>query len=141
MVAHPPIPCLCASLRRASRAVTRIYEQHLAPLDITVTQHTILRVLHAAGPLPQHALADVLIMDSTTLTRTLAPLRENAWITRQPTEDHRVHLWALTPAGKRMVEKCADAWNAAQNDLKSLLGEQDWISLRDSLLRLGSLAA
>ncbi len=137
----PQIPCLCAILRRASRAVTRAYEARLEPLGVTVAQHTILRTLMHAGPLAQHALADILVMDSTTLTRTLSPLRAHGWIKQEATDDRRLRRWALTRAGERVVERCADAWQQSQLDFKARLGEAEWDTLRRSLHRLGNLAA
>ncbi|MBX9738328.1 MAG: MarR family winged helix-turn-helix transcriptional regulator [Phycisphaerales bacterium] len=134
------IPCLCAVLRRASRAVTRAYEARLEPLGVTVAQHTILRTLLHAGPLAQHALADLLVMDSTTLTRTLSPLKSRGWIKQQDTDDRRVRRWALTRSGQNTVDRCTEAWQASQRDFAARLGETEWNTLRKSLHRLGDLA-
>ncbi len=141
MEQSPPISCLCAVLRRASRAVTRAYEARLDPLGVTVTQHTILRTLMQAGARAQHELAEILVMDSTTLTRTLSPLRARGWIEQHPTDDRRVRRWAITPSGRRVIDRCAKAWQASQRDLKARVGEHEWEVLRHSLLRLGGLAA
>ena len=42
------LPCLCASFRRASRALTQLYEQALRPLGVRATQFTVLQVLQLA---------------------------------------------------------------------------------------------
>ena len=71
----PPLPCFCASLRRASRALTQVYEQALRPLGLRGTQFTVLQALSLAGEVPQGELGRILAMDSTTLTRTLEIMR------------------------------------------------------------------
>src|SRR5690348_10334206 len=62
----PSLPCFCASLRRASRALTQVYEQALRPLGLRGTQFTILQALSLAGEVPQGELGRILAMDSTT---------------------------------------------------------------------------
>ena len=67
----PALPCMCASFRRASRALTQLYDGALHPLGLRATQFTILQALSLAGEVSQGELAQILAMDSTTLTRTL----------------------------------------------------------------------
>ena len=42
-------PCLCAALRQASRAVTRIYDAELRGTGLRSTQHSLLRLLGRVG--------------------------------------------------------------------------------------------
>src|SRR5437868_1305593 len=49
----PALPCMCASLRRASRALTQRYDDALRPLGLTITQFTILQALSLAGEISQ----------------------------------------------------------------------------------------
>ncbi|WP_446741973.1 MarR family transcriptional regulator [Silvibacterium acidisoli] len=74
------LPCTCANLRSASRAVTRHYNQELKREQIEITQFTILMALNIAGEIAQKDLAQLLEMDSTTLTRTLDLLKGHGWI-------------------------------------------------------------
>ncbi|HZD40950.1 MAG TPA: hypothetical protein VE131_09530 [Terriglobales bacterium] len=41
----PVLPCACANLRRAARAVTRLYDQELRGTGLNVTQLTLLQAL------------------------------------------------------------------------------------------------
>ena len=75
----PDLPCLCASLRRASRALTQLYDEALRPLRLRGSQFTILQALLLVGEVSQGELGQMLAMDSTTLTRTLAH-HEPAWL-------------------------------------------------------------
>lgn len=65
-----PTPCMCATLRRASRALTQLYDEALRPLGLRATQFTVLQALSFTGEVSQGELGQLLAMDSTTLTRT-----------------------------------------------------------------------
>jgi hypothetical protein len=60
----PVLPCMCASLRRASRTITQVYEQALIPAGLSATQFTIMQTLSLAGEVTQGELARILAMDS-----------------------------------------------------------------------------
>src|SRR5271168_4530609 len=83
------LPCACASIRRAARAVTQFYDAGLRPAGLRATQFTLLQALHLAPEISQKHLAELLASDSTTLTRTLAHLRRQGWIRSEPGKDRR----------------------------------------------------
>src|SRR6202171_6760035 len=63
----------CLALRQAARHVTQFYDQCLAPAGLRTTQLSILAKLKRLGPLTINALARELVMDPTTLGRTMMP--------------------------------------------------------------------
>jgi len=123
------LPCACANLRRATRAVTSLYDDVLRPAGLRASQFTLLKVLASEGPVRQGALGTALALDSTTLTRTLALLRRAGWIEIRPGEDRRERLCALTAAGRRRLERAEKEWARAQHRLRQALGDQDWKQL------------
>lgn len=127
------LPCACASLRRAARIVTQQYDQHLQPAGIKATQFTLLQALTTAGNISQGRLGDVLGLDSTTLTRTLALLRKKGWIQAKPGEDRRELRLTLTAEGKRKYLSALHHWQSAQSQLRKLLGEAGWQQMMDSV--------
>ena len=66
---------MCAGFRRTARALTQYYEEALRPLGLRGTQFTILQALSLAGEVTQGRLGEMLAMDSTSLTRTVAIMR------------------------------------------------------------------
>lgn len=123
----PRLPCACASLRRASRAVTQLYERHLRDSGLRITQFTLLQALALAGELTQGALGDALAIDSTTLSRTLRPLELAGWVRSRPGEDdRRERHWKLTAAGRRKLDAAIPAWRAAQLELRKRVGDAGW---------------
>src|SRR6202161_4950061 len=95
------LPCACQTLRRATRIVTRIYDQELKKAGLEITQCGLLTALAIAGEVNQKRLSEGFVMDSTTLTRTLERMRKQGWITVNPGRDNRQHLFSLAGAGKR----------------------------------------
>jgi hypothetical protein len=79
------LPCACANLRKASLVATQFYDAVLRPSGLRVTQFTLLQALNRAPGISQKNLAELLGVDSTTLTRTLAGLRRKEWL-RSETE-------------------------------------------------------
>jgi len=128
----PALSCMCGSLRRTSRAVTQLYEQALRPLGLRATQFTILQALSRAGEVSQGQLGEMLAMDSTSLTRTLAIMRRQGWITERRGEDRRERWLRLANAGEMRLRRALPAWAKAQSRLRRQLGDQAW----DSLLQL-----
>ena len=120
---------MCASLRRASRAVTSLYEEALRPLDLRASQFTILQSLSLAGELTQGALGEMLAMDTTTLTRTLGIMVQHDWIVRQPGEDRREWRIQLSKAGKMQLKRALPEWRKVQTRLRIQLGNELWVTL------------
>jgi DNA-binding MarR family transcriptional regulator len=78
------LPCYCATLRQAARAVTALYEEVLADSDLHATQYTALQVLKFVPNLTTTDLADAMGIDQTTATRTLALVRKNGLVIDTP---------------------------------------------------------
>src|SRR5437667_11867038 len=67
------LPCACANLRRAARAVTRLYNRELHSDGIEITQFTLMMALKHVGESAQGELGEIRALDSTSLTRMLKP--------------------------------------------------------------------
>lgn len=122
-VAPAASPCVCTSLRMASRVVTRHYDRALAPTGLTTPRYSILSRTSREGPLALGELAARLAMDRTTLTRELAPLVDAGLLTAAPSpEDRRRRVVAVTRKGARLLERARPLWAAAQDDLAAQFG-------------------
>jgi DNA-binding MarR family transcriptional regulator len=133
------LPCACANLRRAARVMTRIYDAALRHSGIGVAQFTLLQALTIAPGLSQKQLASLLEIDSSTLTRTLAPLRREGWLRSTTGDDRReIHLH-LTAAGKRAYARALPAWEHAQAAFTQALGAERWNRLIDLSVQTASI--
>jgi DNA-binding MarR family transcriptional regulator len=123
------LPCACANLRRASRAVTRIYNQELRASGLEATQYTLLMALDATGETTQGELGKLLALDTTTLTRMLGLLKKSGWIAVRPGDDRRQRLVRLTPSGNEKLVRSRPKWERAQERLRRGLGDAAWKQL------------
>ena len=128
-LANVVLPCMCANLRRASRAVSQSYDEALRPLGLRNTQFTILQALSMAGELRQGDLGQLLAMDSTTLTRTLRIMGRQGWIDERRGEDRRARLLRLSKTGRAQFKRALSFWEKAQTKLERQLGDRRWNDL------------
>jgi DNA-binding MarR family transcriptional regulator len=128
------LPCVCAELRRASRAVTRLYDEAQRATGLSSGQMTLLFALED-GPRMQRRLGEVFSMDTTTLTRTLRALAKEGYIvSREGTADRRERWHELTAKGRHTVRVGHAHWEAVQRALLGRLeGRVDWSALQRSL--------
>jgi DNA-binding MarR family transcriptional regulator len=125
----PALPCLCATLRRAARGLTQVYEDALRPLGLRSSQFTILQALSLTGEASQGRIGELLSMDSTTLTRTLAVMLRHKWLAERRGHDRRERLLRLTPAGKAHFRRALPIWEKVQSRVRSKWGDQPWNNL------------
>jgi DNA-binding MarR family transcriptional regulator len=116
------MPCYCATLRQAARAVTSIYDDALGDSGIRGTQFTILQALKAAPGLQTTELGDLIGIDQTTATRSLALMRKGGFLETFMGSDRRERRWRLTPLGEATIRKLQPKWQAAQATVERRLG-------------------
>lgn len=120
-ITEKPLGCTCFKLRKLTRTMSRLYDQHLATVGLKTTQYSVLTNA-AREPLPVAELAERLGTERTTLTRNLKPLIEAQWVTLEAGADSRQRIVTITDAGRAKVKEAYVAWRAAQNALEDLLG-------------------
>ena len=126
----PALPCMCANLRRASRALTQLYDDALRPHGLRATQFTILQALSLTGEISQGTLGEILAMDSTTLTRTLQIMSRRGWIAKRYGKDRRERRLCLTRKGVTQLDRATPTWEKVQTQLRHQLGDTRWDNLR-----------
>jgi DNA-binding MarR family transcriptional regulator len=131
----PELPCVCTSLRRATRAVTRLYDRELREVSLRSTQFTLLQALHLVGTITQGDLGSLLSLDSTTLTRSLQPLVDAGWVNSERGEDRRERHLRLTASGERKFQDALPSWRRAQKQLQRTIG-RDWDRLERELRQI-----
>jgi DNA-binding MarR family transcriptional regulator len=129
--ASPSLECNCLALRQAARHVTQFYDQHLAPTGLRTTQFSILAKLKRIGPLTINALARELVMDRTTLGRTMLPLERDGLIAiKDGTLDRRSKELAVTKTGADRLRRAAKLWVEAQQEFEERFGAERATDLR-----------
>jgi DNA-binding MarR family transcriptional regulator len=119
------LPCYCASWRQATRAISQTYDRALRPVNLTITQFTILMVLNFRPGARVNDLAEALAVDQTTLSRTLALMNRSELIEREDGGDRRERRWVLTRIGREKLRRGTPLWNKAQKKVEAILGKPE----------------
>jgi DNA-binding MarR family transcriptional regulator len=130
------LACACASIRRAARALSRLYEDALAAVDLSSTQMTVLMFLGRSGPIALSDLADALAMDRTSLYRALRPLDRRELVRIRATADRRAKETLLTVDGERHLARAMPHWQKAQTRFIESFGASAWDQLHRGLTRV-----
>ncbi len=133
-------PCLCAAIRRTGRILTKRYDSYLKPSGLKVTQFSMLANIIRNPGIAVSELADLLVMDQTTVTRNLQVLEKAGHIRLEPEEkDHRVKRVDVTDLGKAKVSEARPMWEKAQSDVLRILGREGIDGLLGRLAQLGTI--
>ena len=122
--------CVATRLRLANRVITKVYDDALRPLGLTVTQLSMLVVAEDRGLIRQSQVGAELRLDDSTLSRNLERMRANGWLEEVSADDARVHSYRLTEAGRTLLDKAIPAWRSAQGEAQRLLGDAGVQTLR-----------
>jgi DNA-binding MarR family transcriptional regulator len=118
-----PEDCNCFMVRSAARHVTQLYDQFLAPVELRVTQFSILAKLKRLGSMTINALAKEMVMDRTTLGRNVLPLERDGLIKIEVSaSDGRAKELHLTKAGEKRLLAGREAWTQAQARFEDRFG-------------------
>lgn len=122
-------PCACATLRRANRAVTQLYDLVLAPVGVKATQFMVLKSIYEAGEVAQCVYAREHGIAIETLSRRLSSLRRKGLIEMRRGDHHGERLYRITERGLEVLLRATPYWERAQYRLRMQLGEEDWQAL------------
>ena len=114
--------CLAVRVRLISRAVTAIYDRALERHGLTIAQVNLMAALGAIGPCAPTALADVLQLERSTVSRNLNLLLRHGWIAATSSDAKGVREVALTRPGRKKIESVMSDWRRAQEQASRLIG-------------------
>ena len=113
-------PCLCGRLRRASRTLTRLYDEALEPAGLTITQFAILRTLTRMERPTLGELADETSHEKSGLWRTLQPMIRDGLV--ETAADGRAQRVNLSDQGMITLVRAMPMWREAQGRVDRVLG-------------------
>jgi DNA-binding MarR family transcriptional regulator len=119
--------------------ITQHFDEILKPSGLLITQFTILVAVAMAKSGTINELADILVMDRTTLTRNLKPLEQEGWLRIEPGQDQRTRVISLTNDGKVALDNAFPLWKQAQATIEDALGKDRWTTLRSHLVETTAL--
>ena len=112
--------------------MTVLYEDALAGSGLHATQYTVLQVLERAPHCTITEIGQVIGIDQTTATRTLALVKKAGFATDSVGDDRRERRWALTAKGREKLRALRPRWEAAQRAFEKRVGRSEAAALREA---------
>jgi DNA-binding MarR family transcriptional regulator len=121
-------------MRKAARQISRLYDAHLEPAGLRITQFLTLAALNQLGSAAVNELAERLDIERTAMGKMAGFLERDGLVAIRPSPaDGRSRLIELTEAGRRLFEKADPLWRAAQRHFEQLNGADKVAALRQGL--------
>lgn len=130
--------CATANVRKASRAVAKVYAESLAEAELEPTQYSLLVACSLAEGTTVSKLAEVFAMDRSALARNLAVMEKHGLLRVKPGEDRRTRKVTLTAHGKTALARALPHWRAAQSKVEQRFGAERLARLLGELQALMS---
>ena len=122
--AAPTPACTCVRLRRATRALTQLYDDAMAPAGLRITQFSLLRTLTREGSLTISELASRQLLDRTALSRNLDPLLDMGLVDVIRGRDARTKEVAISRKGSAALRAAEPYWMRAQKEVAKRVGAE-----------------
>ena len=132
--------CASFNFRRTARAVTRLYDAAFEKFGIRSTQFAILIGIAKTQPVAMSTLAEVLLMDATTLTRSLQLLKRQGLVAISQRAAKRQRFLTLTRKGEEMLARTLPVWRKMHARFVAHVGQEQWSKLRSELEQLAHTA-
>ncbi|ERI91098.1 transcriptional regulator, MarR family [Clostridiales bacterium oral taxon 876 str. F0540] len=134
-----PSACNCLNLRRASQAITQIYDEFLEPSGLKISQYSLLKHIKYMEPVSVSDLALEIRLDRTTLVRNLKSMEERGFIIDISASGARNRQLTLTDSGLETLEKAEQLWSEAQDYIDNYLGKDYMETLTVLLSKIEAL--
>ena len=124
------LSCNFSALRQATRRVTQLYDQALAPVNLRATQYSLLSQIEQLGPIAINPLAEAMVMDRATLGHNLRPLEDRGLVRLAVGLDRRSREVHITQAGRNLLLEAQKLWRKAQDSFERTIGKVEAAALR-----------
>ena len=114
--------CMGTRVRRTARVVGNYYDMHLKSVGLKGTQFTLLNAIFLNPSITITQLADLLLLNRTTLNRNLKPLERQGLVRTSPGKDQRTRVLNLTQEGRNILQSALPLWLEAQSGVVETLG-------------------
>jgi len=132
--------CASFNFRRVSRAVTTLFDTAIQDSGLRSTQFAVLTAVAKTQPVSIGTIADLLVIDATTLTRSLNLMRKLGYLTISPRGIKRQRFLNLTDEGEKALARAVPLWRKIQQSFVDRIGEDRWRALRAELEDLSKVA-
>ncbi|WP_131854082.1 MarR family winged helix-turn-helix transcriptional regulator [Bosea sp. BK604] len=126
-------PCICTTLRSASRRMAAFYDEVMAPVGVNIAQFSLMRTIKRAEPVTLTELGRLTELDRSTIGRNVRVIEKLGLVTLGRGKDQREAVVQITEAGQKVLDDGAPLWDGAQQTLDERLGADTMRILRTLL--------
>ena len=116
--------CIAYRIRLLNRVITNIYDRALRPLGLKVNQVNILTMLSLTDQASSADIARVLMMEKSTVSRTVDRMKKNGWINVEEHDDGPSQAITVTAQGRELMAAAHVQWKKSQKQVTELLGDE-----------------
>ncbi len=117
--------CYCATLRTATRKISSLYDEALAPFGINIAQYALLRRIERLQPVSFTQLGHVADLDRSTVSRNVRVLEKSGLVsTGRGKDDQREAVVSLAAPGVATLERALPVWQACQARMEARFGAE-----------------
>jgi DNA-binding MarR family transcriptional regulator len=116
--------CMGMRVRRTARVVGNYYDMQLKSVGLKGTQFTLLNAIFLNPSITITQLADLLLLNRTTLNRNLKPLERQGLVRTSPGKDQRTRILKLTQEGRSILQSALPLWLEAQSGVVETMGRR-----------------
>jgi len=113
--------------------VTRMYDLAMQESGVRSTQFALLVGIAKLQPVTVGTLATVLMLDRSTLSRSLRLLEKERLIEISKRAAMRQRFLKLTYSGEKALQRSLPLWRAAHARFVEAVGADYWLKLRNEL--------
>ena len=117
-----PRGCVNAKLRKLHRMLNNIYMEKFKPYGIQGSMLSILFIIGKNEQVNQKTLAELLVLDPSTMSRDVKKLERKGWLMISKGEDPRSSALNITTEGYKLLEEIAPIWENLHHKVESLIG-------------------
>lgn len=115
--------CIGLHARRAARRISRAFDDAFKPLGLDISQFNLICVIAALDTAPLPSVAEVLDIDTSTLSRTLKPLRQRGFVKHRGGRGRGGLVLSLSERGQELLIASLPIWKGVQSQLTIAMGE------------------
>jgi DNA-binding MarR family transcriptional regulator len=127
------VPCICTTLRHASRRMAAFYDEAIAPVGVNIAQFSLMRTIARVAPVTLTELGRLTDLDRSTIGRNVRVLEKMGLAELGRGKDQREATVTLSDAGRQVLDDGAPLWDGAQQALDDRLGVENMRQLRAAL--------
>lgn len=120
-----PQLCINAKVRKLHRILNNVYQARINPLGLRGSMLSILFIIGKNKGVNQKQIAEMLVLDQSTVSRDIKKLAKKGWVNISKGDDTRATKLSISTSGFELLEEVSPIWEKTHKQMEALLGEHN----------------